>query len=1301
MGLEDNLRIWQQNVNKSPSCQHDLLSYNKLIRENIHIVALQEPAVNAFNCTIASRDWTPVYPTTHMDAPTKTRSITLVNAQISTDNWNQLDFPSGDVTVIQFNGDWGKLILLNIYNDGNKNDTINALIKFHRDTISPLSREEADRTHMVWLGDFNRHHPHWDDPNDTRLFTREALRDAETLIEALAEAGLEFALPRGIPTHIHCVTKKWSRLDQVFISEHSTDLVILCDTQVNSRGINTDHLPILTELNLAATTCTVESHSNFRDVDWEEFNKALEGHLKDIPPAAQIKTQRQLDQCCTGLTKAIQRTISEKVPTTDPVSKSKRWWTKELTQLRSRANKLGRLSHARRNEPEHTIHAEHKEASREYDKTLQYNKKQHWRDWLERAEEPDLWTMHRITSALATDGGKARIPTLKHIVEGQETFARTNDDKSTALAKGFFPPKPEEDHTLTGYEYPRQCEPAGKITAEQIQNQIRKLKPFKAPGPDGIPNIVLMKCAQQLTDRLLRIYEATFEHNLFFEPWKHFTTVVLRKPGKPRYDVPKAYRPIALLNTMWKVLTAIIAEHLTYVTETHQLLPENHFGGRPGRTTTDAMHLLAHRIKASWRSRKVTSVLFLDVEGAFPNAVPSRLEHNLRKRRVPRKIVNFVHSMLRGRQTALRFDGFTSGTITIDNGIGQGDPLSMMIYQYYNADLLDIPREKGEEAIAYVDDGILIATANTFLEAHGLLSDMMTRDGGVTNWSRDHNSPLEYSKLALVDFAHASKEEERVPLHLPQITVQPSESAKYLGVIFDQHLNWKVQHAHAIGKGTKWSLQIRRLTRPSWGITPSHARKLYIGVAIPKTLYAADIWCNPSQVGESSRKWKASIIRQLTTIQRAGTLAITGGLRTSPTDALDAVAFMLPLKSAVDKWCHRAMTRLATLPCTHPLHRIIARKSTGKTRKHKSPLNSLVSAYNLDTIRIGKLPSAARHPTQAGKLPFKICVPESRTTSVEAAENATEEIQVYTDGSAINGKVGAAAVLIRAGTVQRTLHLHIGDESEHTVHEVELVGILLGLHLISTERKGSTSFLLGVDNQAAIKAFQLDLRKPGQHLAKESIRVARRIHKHRRKGKYSLTLQWTAGHEGIAGNELVDQEAKLAAEGKTSEKHSLPVYLRKPLTANPAAIKKQFHERLKKNWEEDWRSSSRGKLAHKLDNTTPSKKFVKSISKEGIGRNAASRIAQFRLKHAPLNQYLKRIGKVDSAQCPACGENEETIEHYLLTCPNYAHERWALTQKAKKLRKQLTLETLLGDKNMIAPLANFIEATHRFSKPGE
>src|SRR6266404_9340580 len=96
------------------------------------------------------------------------------------------------------------------------------------------------------------------------------------------------------------------------------------------------------------------------------------------------------------------------------------------------------------------------------------------------------------------------------------------------------------------------------------------------------------------------IFTAIISKGWYYAPWKTFTTVVLRKPGIPRYNTPKAYRPIALLNTMAKVLTSVIADQLTFYTEKHQLLPQHHYGGHLGRTTTNAMHMLIYKIKDAW-----------------------------------------------------------------------------------------------------------------------------------------------------------------------------------------------------------------------------------------------------------------------------------------------------------------------------------------------------------------------------------------------------------------------------------------------------------------------------------------------------------------------------------------------------------------------------------------------------------------------------------------------------------------------------------------------------------------------------
>ena len=136
-------------------------------------------------------------------------------------------------------------------------------------------------------------------------------------------------------------------------------------------------------------------------------------------------------------------------------------------------------------------------------------------------------------------------------------MANMNEGKGRMLATAFFPSKPDEEATPQITSKVKPVCKADPISKEQIERALAWLKPYKVPGPDGIPNIVLTKCADILTDRLWHIYVVIWDRGMYYAPWRESVTVVLRKPGKPRYDTPKAYRPIALLNTLGKVLTSI------------------------------------------------------------------------------------------------------------------------------------------------------------------------------------------------------------------------------------------------------------------------------------------------------------------------------------------------------------------------------------------------------------------------------------------------------------------------------------------------------------------------------------------------------------------------------------------------------------------------------------------------------------------------------------------------------------------------------------------------------------------------
>jgi len=129
---------------------------------------------------------------------------------------------------------------------------------------------------------------------------------------------------------------------------------------------------------------------------------------------------------------------------------------------------------------------------------------------------------------------------------------------------------------------------------------------------------------------------------------------------------------------------------------------------------TDLLHLLMDTIKVAWRGEKVASTLFLNVEGVFPNEVTDWLVHNLKKHSVPGVYIEFVRNMLTGRKTKLKFNNYTSHWFNLDNGIGQGDPLSMLLYLYYNADLLDVAGGQQELALGYMDDVALVAVTKLF-----------------------------------------------------------------------------------------------------------------------------------------------------------------------------------------------------------------------------------------------------------------------------------------------------------------------------------------------------------------------------------------------------------------------------------------------------------------------------------------------------------------------------------------------------------------------------------------------------------
>lgn len=134
------------------------------------------------------------------------------------------------------------------------------------------------------------------------------------------------------------------------------------------------------------------------------------------------------------------------------------------------------------------------------------------------------------------------------------------------------------------------------------------------------------------------------------------------------------------------------------------------------------------------------------MEGAFPNAVSDKLIHNLWKCKIPKAYIDFVHRLLDRWKTTLKFNDFISELVDICNRIGQGNPLSIILF-LYNADLIKmLVLLDDEDLIGYVDNAMAIAVSNNFYETTQMLAHMMTRDDGGFAWSFAHNSCFKISK---------------------------------------------------------------------------------------------------------------------------------------------------------------------------------------------------------------------------------------------------------------------------------------------------------------------------------------------------------------------------------------------------------------------------------------------------------------------------------------------------------------------------------------------------------------------------
>ena len=216
--------------------------------------------------------------------------------------------------------------------------------------------------------------------------------------------------------------------------------------------------------------------------------------------------------------------------------------------------------------------------------------------------------------------------TVPHLENPDGSKAVTPQDKCSLFHSSFFPPPPHVQVEDFDPDVPNaNTRSFQDITFQEVERAIKNISNTSAPGLSGVGYRALKWIWNNKPEWILFIMKWSVRLGTHNSRWKCSVIVVLLKPGKPRYDLPKSYRPIQLLECLGKLLEKIVTKCLTFDCGKYEILPPEQFGGRSVSSCIDAGLTLTHDIEHAWKRGFDASVLTIDIKGFFDNVNHHRL----------------------------------------------------------------------------------------------------------------------------------------------------------------------------------------------------------------------------------------------------------------------------------------------------------------------------------------------------------------------------------------------------------------------------------------------------------------------------------------------------------------------------------------------------------------------------------------------------------------------------------------------------------------------------------------------------
>ncbi|APA10088.1 hypothetical protein sscle_05g048580 [Sclerotinia sclerotiorum 1980 UF-70] len=1221
--------------------------------DQIDIITIQEPYI--YKDT--SRKITKTHPSYEIFTPLddwkeNPRVLTYIRKEIGIQINQIRPIISRDLIFIQLISTNNTIFtIINIYNaptqctDGNQ-------------AIKALFELQNFPNNAILLGDFNLHHPNWNPlhPSPSTL--------AEPFVEWSNSRNLHLISPIGTPTH-----SKGNVLDLTFLSGPYTAYTALAE----QLECTSDHSTLKTYLHWNYRSQKPAKKLKLNTLNETLFKDLLETNLTNIAAIPRTPSLRDLDQAALSLTQALTKayTGSARRSINGPLQQP--WWNKDCIKAV--------YKHRIINTPT---------SKRSLRKTVRKAKHTFYITKVDKVEDiNDVYRMAKWHQST----GIYRTPPLADL--SKQTIANTIEEKRETFANNLLTNLAEVDDI----PFDTPTAPSRSITFPDIAIQDIELAILKAgntaPGADEIPTKILQVAWLQIKEVTLSLFKGCLHLGHHPKCFRLATIVIIPKPNKSDYTNPRSYRPIALLSVLGKGLERLIAKKVSWLALNYQVLANQQLGALPLRSSVDLTTCVTHDIEASLKQGLKTTLLTMDVKGAFDAVLPGRLVNRLREQGWPNNLVRWVQSFATNRSIKIRLDGETGPETKLECGLPQGSPISPILFMLYIAPLFWMG--KPQSRFGYADDIAILATSNSLqTNCDSLKMDMQE----TLEWGKTEGITFDPKKSELIHFYKGHRTLTDTPaIHTGSMNIEVKPGPlKWLGVHFDRKLCFKPHVQILAAKALKGANALRSLSNTHRGIPPYLTRKVAEACILKKCYFASETWWpgrtrtkknalnNPISISNVVDSHLSLLNKVVITCTRA----ILPVYKTTNTAVLYEEAKLRPSEIELNLISQLYAARTTRLDLYHPL-RIRAENITKAREYNRTPdtrFARLITALP-ETEHINPLafpPWEIRESRAEAEA--RINGPMGRTKA-QAAEDfkafhakiPRSDIQIFSDGSKSESKDGATGggFVISQFDIQIAHHsFSLGTNAE--VFDAEATAAVAGaakaLTLAST--KLATDLWIFLDNHEAALRLGSHFNGSSQRVFEDFLKLTqawavRPRLPHTSPGK--IRVRWVPGHLDIPGNEIADKAAK--------EGTKLPFPLNPICTL--ASLKRMIRTRANKADEQLWNTVSPQYYKDLQFNHTSNTDTL------SLKRATLHHILAIRSQHGDFAAYHERFNHTTAHVHCSCGKRKTPL-HFFFCKKGKAFK--ALT----KSPPSEAIPWLLSNPTGIAKLAEWLEYTKFYTK---